>query len=435
MSNINQRDISNNILRNNLNLVINDLFYDLLGYAPYNREILTGESLYNNRNRTQSTFNESNNNIFNILNTINQSNNNVYNNSYRAQNHNNTNMNMNMNMNMNNRSSVGRNRFNINNILNHVEERYSNERTNTNTNIRRQEENVYERINNYNYYTGNSILNSNIIDNRDIISLRTIFRIIDIDSSNNDISYNVFERTYTNSRDVDVSNSFLNRTLSSLFNTINGIGNYNYPIYNTTNRNVSLYSDLSEILSRSLYDKPKYKRKISEKGKEKLIYTKYNTLNHYTMNTSCPIMQIDFEEGEDIIILPCHHCFNPEAINTWLNEKAECPVCRYELDSEEVKISDDKSEDETNNDNDNDNSDNTYREQQYFDLSSSYNIRMRPRNQEIYPNYYNFITNFLQGHDYRENHNENNNNEEVLDEDLEMDLILYYLFDNSSNRI
>lgn len=421
MSNMNERDISNNILRNNLNLVINDLFQNLLGYAPslstQEHEIPTNqiEGRGQRQNQHQHTFYTGrNNSIFNIVNTMNQSNymNNYINSySYRLQNNNNNNNNR-------TRGSIGRERFNINNILNYtntennrnIEERYSN--------IQPQEEN-----DNSLYFTRNSILNSNIIDNRDIVSLRTIFRIIDIDSSNNDISYNVFERTYTNYEDsininTDVSNSFLNRTLSSLFNTINWVDNYGYN-YNT---NTSVYSDLSEILTRSLYDKPIYKRKISEQGKETLVYTKYNALNHHTMNTSCPIIQTDFEEGEDVIILPCHHCFNPEAINTWLNEKPECPVCRYELDSEEVKNDEDESENEININND--------------------NTTTRMRNRETYPDYYNFITDLLNESRSTENDNDNDNvnntntnTEEELDEDLEMDIILQYLFDASLNRI
>ena len=36
--------------------------------------------------------------------------------------------------------------------------------------------------------------------------------------------------------------------------------------------------------------------------------------------------------------MPCNHCFIPEAIRSWLEEKPECPVCRQEMDSVEVKI-------------------------------------------------------------------------------------------------
>lgn len=39
-----------------------------------------------------------------------------------------------------------------------------------------------------------------------------------------------------------------------------------------------------------------------------------------------------------VIKLHCNHCFTPVAIKKWLKEvKAECPVCRYSLDSKEIE--------------------------------------------------------------------------------------------------
>ena len=47
----------------------------------------------------------------------------------------------------------------------------------------------------------------------------------------------------------------------------------------------------------------------------------------------CPITLTDFNENDTITKLPCGHCFEPTAIDYWLStEKAECPVCRFELD-------------------------------------------------------------------------------------------------------
>ena len=44
------------------------------------------------------------------------------------------------------------------------------------------------------------------------------------------------------------------------------------------------------------------------------------------------ILFIDFDEEEEIVELECNHCFNEDAIKKWLKEeKAECPVCRYQL--------------------------------------------------------------------------------------------------------
>ena len=83
----------------------------------------------------------------------------------------------------------------------------------------------------------------------------------------------------------------------------------------------------------------KYKNVISDEGKKKLKHVKYE---ENICNPCCPIYYIDFKVGDEITILPCNHGFCSEAITQWLsNEKAECPVCRLEIDSIEVKIEQD----------------------------------------------------------------------------------------------
>ena len=43
-----------------------------------------------------------------------------------------------------------------------------------------------------------------------------------------------------------------------------------------------------------------------------------------------------FNDDDDIIQLPCSHCFHVEPIIHWLTEEScECPVCRYKFDSME----------------------------------------------------------------------------------------------------
>ena len=69
---------------------------------------------------------------------------------------------------------------------------------------------------------------------------------------------------------------------------------------------------------------------LSKLIKSKIKYTKKNDINNDYLNTLCPITQVDFIDQQDIIILECKHCFDPEAILYWLKEeKAECPVCRH----------------------------------------------------------------------------------------------------------
>ena len=94
----------------------------------------------------------------------------------------------------------------------------------------------------------------------------------------------------------------------------------------------------NNILNESLYDKPKYKKVISKEDIDKYLkISKYNEDDKDSINTSCPIFHVDFKNEDNIIKLPCKHCFIPEAINKWLREeKNECPVCRYEFNYEEI---------------------------------------------------------------------------------------------------
>ena len=93
---------------------------------------------------------------------------------------------------------------------------------------------------------------------------------------------------------------------------------------------------LERFINETLNAKPRYKKVLSAKGSEQLKQIQFS--NELNTNTSCPISQDEFKEGETITILPCNHIFTPQHIDRWLKtEKALCPVCRCELDSEEIK--------------------------------------------------------------------------------------------------
>jgi hypothetical protein len=112
--------------------------------------------------------------------------------------------------------------------------------------------------------------------------------------------------------------------------------------------NVGAYADerdhrdldqMASIISRSLYDSRPVKHVMPEEKEKEIKETTFNQEQAEKMkiNTTCGIWQEDFVEGEAIKILPCNHAFKADAITKWLTtEKAECPVCRYALESKEV---------------------------------------------------------------------------------------------------
>lgn len=105
------------------------------------------------------------------------------------------------------------------------------------------------------------------------------------------------------------------------------------------------------ILQQSLYEQNPIKRVISDEVRILLQPIKYKNCLHADQNKICSITFEEFNEEDDIIQLPCHHCFFEKPIMTWLtNESCECPICRYSMDNIQKKIS---SNDASSNDADN----------------------------------------------------------------------------------
>lgn len=100
------------------------------------------------------------------------------------------------------------------------------------------------------------------------------------------------------------------------------------------------------ILNQSLYEKNPIKHVISERVKNELQICKYKNASNRENCTSCCITQDDFSDDDDIIQLPCEHCFFPEPIMKWLTEESSaCPVCKKTLESVEMKKEKDEEDD------------------------------------------------------------------------------------------
>ena len=117
----------------------------------------------------------------------------------------------------------------------------------------------------------------------------------------------------------------------------------NYIFFNNfveNERNNILYDELENSIVNSLeFSEKKYKKVISDNGKKELKKIQFKKNDDNYKNNICPIIQTEFDDNEIITQLPCKHCFNTEAITHWLEkEKAECPICRFELDYDEIKI-------------------------------------------------------------------------------------------------
>ena len=191
--------------------------------------------------------------------------------------------------------------------------------------------------------------------------------------NNNSLSslFNDINPLLINSTSPSNENDFLNT-----INTMNNVNTMNFNIENVfqnlldnirnNSNNSNNLHNLDNIFQESFQnDTSKYKKVLSEIGQGQLTHSLFKDSSKN--NTSCPIFFNEFKEDDEIIQLPCLHCFSPDAINKWLNEEgAHCPVCRYELESEEKKINNEENNNENNEENNEENN-NENNEENYED--------------------------------------------------------------------
>ncbi|KAF5749044.1 E3 ubiquitin ligase BIG BROTHER-related-like [Tripterygium wilfordii] len=53
----------------------------------------------------------------------------------------------------------------------------------------------------------------------------------------------------------------------------------------------------------------------------------------------CVVCQLEYEEGEALVGLPCEHPFHSECISMWLQIKKLCPICSTEVSSPKTTTS------------------------------------------------------------------------------------------------
>jgi hypothetical protein len=168
-----------------------------------------------------------------------------------------------------------------------------------------------------------------------------------INNSNNNINNINNNINNINNNGGIFNNNYIYSNYNTIFNNIiNNIQNeildenYNdndipplfpvFPFYNTSVPNSQA------ILHQSLYDRNPIKNVVTEEVKNGLSTIKFKDAKDRQKNDKCSISMEKFNEDDDIIQLPCNHCFCIEPIMHWLTEEScECPICRYKFDSVE----------------------------------------------------------------------------------------------------
>jgi hypothetical protein len=58
-------------------------------------------------------------------------------------------------------------------------------------------------------------------------------------------------------------------------------------------------------------------------------------LNNFGTENTCSVCKEDFIIGSKMMDLPCNHYFHEECIMPWLNQHDSCPICRFELKTDD----------------------------------------------------------------------------------------------------
>ena len=88
------------------------------------------------------------------------------------------------------------------------------------------------------------------------------------------------------------------------------------------------------------YGNPPAAKKEVKKLKKYIINEE--KLKEFGFENSCAVCKDEFNIGEECLSMPCKHYFHDNCILPWLKERNSCPICRYELptddkDFEEMK--------------------------------------------------------------------------------------------------
>jgi hypothetical protein len=94
--------------------------------------------------------------------------------------------------------------------------------------------------------------------------------------------------------------------------------------------------ELREALTRSMDDQstqPRAPPAASLKAQRSLREVTHKESN----DAACPVCAEDFRRRERLLEMPCGHSFHPVCLQTWLRETNSCPVCRFELETEDAE--------------------------------------------------------------------------------------------------
>lgn len=179
------------------------------------------------------------------------------------------------------------------------------------------------------------------------------FKPYNVCENENNASDNTSHNTST------TTNTIPNSIPSNINNDMNNNNIYNNENQNTIRNNVLRFLPsffISHFMMRNnndnfdnllnqimLNDTNKYGNPpASQKEIEKLKKCTINEekIKEFGIENSCAVCKEEFTIGEECMLMPCNHHFHGDCLIPWLKERNSCPVCRYELatDDEDFEL-------------------------------------------------------------------------------------------------
>ena len=151
--------------------------------------------------------------------------------------------------------------------------------------------------------------------------------------------YDPSERNITNNnRQNNNNHSSLLRMIYGMNRPRTSHGLLDFILHYLTIRNYE--ENMENIINQIMMNDPnKYGNppasKDSIKKLEKCIVTN-EQLKNFGVENSCAVCKDEFEIGQELLLMPCKHYFHNDCLLPWLNERNSCPVCRYELPTDDA---------------------------------------------------------------------------------------------------
>lgn len=151
----------------------------------------------------------------------------------------------------------------------------------------------------------------------------------------NDRQNNYIYYDYNNPINPDIYNDFNTNSFTNIFSNLrNRRNNYDDMSFNNINRNnnFDIYQngDLSTFLANFLNTTVTV-RPTTEQIESASRIIRFGDIQN-PLSESCPISLDEFNDDDEVRqLLPCGHLFHPPQFQEWFSEHVRCPVCRYDI--------------------------------------------------------------------------------------------------------